>query len=520
MTSIAASLSPAAADTLETSRLWRLVAMLAMLAFALTLPRAVLDYGLNGDALDNAGDAMKLVALGPAAAIPQMIRWPPGVPAFIALLAAVVPWGGHLAANLLVFGSFVAALALFAAIARREVNGNGLLLTALFGVTPFLLLNAAVAQDFMPGLAAALAAYLALSRRAYVAAGVLFGLGMGVRVTNVLLLVPAVVYVAQIEREARARARAVVTMGALTAGVGVAFYLPFLYLSGLGWRYFLPLPGHGASIGTGWMTAFYNWVSIFGVVATAGLLAIVAMCRRRLVEGMRHDWRRREPAVLFALMTIGIYALVSFRFTMKAEYAMPAIPFLFLLMGRWLGRRAVIAAIVLVASYAAVALEVKGGVSGRRALTLRPAAGLLVSDWQQRRDVHALRAGLRSLAPLDRVVVLTGMGGVLTSGNDALEPAALTDLSARLPRAAGISEHRGVGTLVHRLRGTSVFLITSLARQHVETLQREGYRVFMFADYAPSTAVHLHGYDPYALGITALPIFGSGAFYRPAGGRS
>lgn len=125
-----------------------------------------------------------------------------------------------------------------------------------------------------------------------------------------------------------------------------------------------------------------------------------------------------------------------------------------------------------------------------------------------------LRAGIGALTQLNRAVVLTGMAGVLTSGNGLLEPAAATDISARLPVEAGLSEHRAVGTLVHRLRGTSVFLVTSLSREHVELVRQEGYAVYMFSEYAASAAVNGHQYDPYAMQLGILSIFGREAFYR------
>jgi len=493
-----------------------LLIVLALAACLLVLPRAFIDYGLSGDGLDNAGDALKLVSYGPIAAIPRMIRWPPGVPLFIWLLAGVVPWAGHIGANILVFGSYLAAVALFAAAVAREKHRTSL--TVLFAATPFLLLNAGVTQDFMCGLAAALAAYVALSRRAYGVAGLLLGIGIGLRVTNGLLLLPAVAYACCAELEPRIRVRAVTRLVAAAAAVGLLWYLPFILVSGLGWRYFLPLPGHGSSsVLASWKTAVYNWLSVFGLVATVGILAAAAVRRRRIATAIRRDWSDRSPAFFFSVLTILLYAALSLRFTMKAEYVMPAIPFLYLLFARWFDRREVVALTMLVFSYGFLSLDLKGGVSGHRALTLKAVPGVLVDDWQRRRELQDLRAGLGALRTLDHAIVLTGMAGVLTSGNEWLEPASMEDISPALPAAAGMSEHRAVGTIVHRLRGTSVFLVTSLSREHLELARRQGYSVYMFSEYAASAAVNGHHYDPYALQIGVLPVFRPDAFYRHRG---
>lgn len=492
---------------------WPLCAALIVMGLVAVLPRAVIDFGQSGDALDNARDAMLLARLGLLDAIPDMIRWPPGIPLFILMLAGVVPWGGHVGANLLVFLTWAAAVVLFAAAVRGEAHRGPL--TVLFAATPFLLLNAGVAQDFAPGLAAALAAYVALSKGRYTLAGILLGLGVGLRVTNVLLLGPALAYVWCAEGEWRTRLRAALPLALVAPAVGLSFYVPFIVESGLGTAYFTPLPGHGGNpLRGGWMTAVYNWLSVFGLVATLGIVALAIVRRGTIAAALRQDWTSRRASLVFAGLTILVYAALSLRFTMKAEYVMPAVPFVFVLLGRWFRRREIVAVTALVASYAVVAIDVKGGIPGHRQLALTPTAGVLVEDWQRRHDLRELRAGVEALRALDRAVVLTGMAGVLTGGNPRLEPSTLSEISDRLPPAAGISEHPNVGTIVHRLRGSSVFFVTSLSREHVEQVRRDGYPVYMFSEYAASAAVHVHHYDPYALRLDVLPIFGRDAFYR------
>lgn len=513
------SLPVAAVETSVTPPNGRLLAVLALIGFVLVLPRAVIDFGQNGDALNNAHDAFQLATYGPMEAIPQIIRWPPAFPLFIGLLAGIVPWAGHVGANLFVFTSFVIALALFAAAVAREEQAVPMVV--LFALTPFLLLNAAVTQDFMCGLAATLAAYVALSRRAYVLTGILLGAGMAFRITNGLLLGPTLVYLWCAEPDLRVRVQAAVRIVILGAVVGLSLHVPFIVVSELGWRYFQPTPEHGTIPfwDGAWKTTLYNWLSVFGLVASAGIVALAAFRMRRITDAIRRDWAERRPAFLFSVLTILTYAALSIRFTAKAEYAMPAIPFLYLLFARWFGRRELVVLTMLVFSYTFVAVDLKGGVSGRRELTLKITPGILVQDWQLRHELRELRVGIGVLGQLSKAVVLTGMGGVLTSDNALVEAASAPEISPALPLKAGLSAHPRVGTMVHRLRGTSVYLVTSLSRENVELIQREGYSVYMFSEYAPSAAMNDHHYDPYALRIGVLPLFGRQAFYRQTADR-
>src|SRR5437763_11457775 len=87
-----------------------LPAFVAATVCVLVLPRCFIDYGESGDALDNATDAMQLAMHGFKDGIPLMVRWPPGVPAFHYMLALVVPWGKHVASNILVFAFYIASV--------------------------------------------------------------------------------------------------------------------------------------------------------------------------------------------------------------------------------------------------------------------------------------------------------------------------------------------------------------------------------------------------------------------------
>src|SRR5882762_753904 len=124
--------------------------LLAVLATSMIVPRAVIDYGQSGDAWDNAGDARRLLALGFAQGVPELIRVPPGEPLLTYTLMAVMPWGSHVATNLVIFAFYLLSLGMFHLAVRRERHAD--LLTLTFGLTPIVVRDAAVTQDFICGL--------------------------------------------------------------------------------------------------------------------------------------------------------------------------------------------------------------------------------------------------------------------------------------------------------------------------------------------------------------------------------
>jgi len=509
---------PAASHLLLQDMLIRLRAYglrlgLAVVAAFLIIPRALIDYGQSGDAIDNAADALKLASYGFTDGIPLMIRWPPGVPLFIYSLAAIVPWGGHVGANLLVFSFYGMSVFLFHVLAQNQPNSR--LLTVLFALTPMIVKNAAVTQDFVCGLAMVLGGSLALLHGHRMVAAGLFGLSAGFRLTNILFLIPSALLILQADRNLPIRARLghVARVFALAIGLGFAAYLPFVASSGMGWHYFAPAPGHGQ---WGFVLGFYNLIYVFGPIALLGMIAILLAERRRVVEAMKQEWTSRCPLVVFSAVTIVLYMILSFRFTMKQEYFMPALPFVYILLSRWVSNKGLVVIAILIVSYTFVSLDLKGGASGKRVLTLQPAWGLVADDLIQRRELQELRRSVGQLARLGKAVVLTGMGGVLTRGNGLVESSTPAAISPRLDSRVGVSAHRGGDSLIYHVEGSDAYLVFSLSQEDVELLRQEGYKVYMFSEYAPSATMQMYGYDPYTMGIDVLPVLSRQAFYRSA----
>jgi hypothetical protein len=482
----------------------------AITVCVLVLPRCFIDYGESGDALDNATDATQLAIHGFREGIPLMVRWPPGVPAFHYMLASVVPWGGHIAANLLVFAFFVASIWAFYRLTKGLANQG--LLVGLFALTPLALRDAALSQDFVPGMAFVLMTLLAIEARKDLLAGLFLGIATGCRITTILLLAPAAIHIALTETNhswsIRLRRIAAVSVPAVVVGMGC--YVPFVYYSGLGWRYFVPYRHGDVS-----MTSFtYNMAYVFGPIASAILGIVLFRERHRFFAWVRAQVASRSPRFVFAIGAIGVFAFVSFRFPNKVSYFLPAIPFIYLLLAEWISRRGLCIIAVGVLSFSFVNLELKGGLSGRRTFSPHLDWGCVVYDWMKRNEIQELRHGVGKLGSLRKAIVLTGMGGILTRGNEPLELVDTAAISPRLDPSAGRSIHRGVTDLIHRIRGTDVFLIASMSQSNIHLMRSEGFGFYMFSEEAPTNILHTWGYDPYAEGINVIEVFSPKAFYR------
>ncbi|HEY8164381.1 MAG TPA: hypothetical protein VIF83_02405 [Gemmatimonadaceae bacterium] len=488
---------------------WQFV--LALTVCSMVMPRAFIDYGQSGDAWDNALDAMTLVREGFFVGVPHLIRFPPGVPLFSYVLMPVVQWG-HVATNLTVFAFYLLSVLLFHKIVAGDRHRR--ILTVLFALTPILITDAAITQDFVCGLSMLLGGYLALSNSRYVLAGFLLGLAIGFRVTNVLFLIPATlfVYFGRAERRPGMTWISVASLWATAIAVGLALYLPII--ANAGFEIFVPGEAFGTlSPRTRVPVAAYNLITVFGVIPLIGALTLLCVERTSVWHAIRQDVRQKSAVLACAVTMIALHVALCIRFTAKPDYFIPAIPFVYVLAGRYLSRSGLVLVAALVASYCVVGVELKGGPSGQRSLTVRPAWGLVADDYRMRAELSTLRSALVDLRNLGKAVIITGMGGVLTRDNPALEITERAAISPTLqvdtPRV-----HRIAQPDVHRVIGSNVVLIATLSRSNVEIVRRAGYDVYMFSEYGPSGIVATFGYDPYAAGIHVLHIFDSIAFYK------
>ena len=468
---------------------------LAPIVLLMTLPRLILNPGLDGDAIRGMMAAEYLAQEG--VYHPSRL---PGNPLFEYLLAILSPVGGYILSNLVVLGFYFTCIVAFSLVVweRRD----NLLLVGLFALTPLLLVNAATTMDYIPGLAMIIWSYVMAGKNRLVAAFVLAGLAMGFRLSNAVFLVPLGLFTI-----IAGQGIALVSLySVLGISLGLAFYLPILAEFGLRMIQSPQHAFHGVSyiLFTG-----YKLLMVLGPVAAVGIAVLLVLARRDMASHTVQAFRDRDRSYILEISSVLVFLLMFLFHSDESEYLIPAIPFFYLLLGRWFDRRGLLITAALVVSFAFVSVELKGGESGRRHPTIRPTKGIVLKDYQERRELEALRSWVNRFSEADRAVIIHGYGPVLGYMNPELVRAQHTEISSELD-LSGISEW----SQIHRLPGRQVFLVSGMSRANAELLMRSGYRLFCFSESAPSHLRRSWGYDPYELGIARLEILNDKAFYK------
>ncbi len=467
--------------------------VVAVAVAAATVPRLVINYGSDGDAWRGAAAAMRLWQEGRY--VPSRL---PGNPLFEYALAVLVPWGGHVAANAAVLAFFAASIAAFARVARKNGCPGGWI--AIFALTPILLVNAATSLDYVPGLAMLLWAWAMARDDRWPAAGVLVAAAIGLRLSNMLFVLPLGVYALR-----KGRRPAVASVwGAAVLLAGLAFYVPIL--RGAGSAMFRLPPSHMSPVQYAAKTG-YNVISVLGPAAAAAIGVLLIVRRKDLARSLRAG-----PAGVVGAecAAIAVFVALFLLHSDEAAYLLPVLPFVYLRMGRCLNRREMLLVGLLIVADGIVTVNLKGGESGRRRVGFQPAWGQVVGDGLVRRNMERIRTRIGEFRPPGKAVIITAMGPILTFQNDAIVTADPEDISSSLSAAATPALRQ-----MHRVRGSDVFLVYALRKEDVLALRREGWRVYMFDTDAPSSALRIYGYDPRQLGVELLPVFGHGTSAFP-----
>ncbi len=486
----------ARAGALIGTHIW--VLLLAGVVVAATLPRAWINYGPDENGPNSAQAALNLARTG-------VYRTPrdPGNPLFDYLLALVVPRASYVGANLLVLTFYALAVAAFAYLVWDSPRRR--LVITVFALTPILLVNAVATIDYVAGLAMLLWAYVWAIRRRYALAAFVLALAIGFRLPHALFLVGLLLFMG-LRRERR---RDMLLVAGLSLGLGLLFYVPILQANGPAMLSIPESPLHGIAYV---MLIVYNGLLLFGLVATIALGILLARHRRQVVQTLRPAGRAPDASVVLEAGTIVLVTALFLLHADQTAYLLPVVPFLYLLLARWLSPREWILLAVLIVVAGLITVDLKGGTSGRRTFALRPAWGGVVRDYMERTKIAVLRTDVCAFARSGKTVLMTGLGQALTVENRTTVPVGYEALDPRLA-PAGIGEIRHIARCADR----PVYLVYSLSHDNVQRLRADGYNVYIFSEYAPSAVINDFGYDPEALRIPALDVASSAAFLRAIG---
>lgn len=470
------------------------LAVIALVMIAGSLPLVLIGYGSNQDAARGAQAAETFFRTGA-----YHSSRVPGNPLYEYALTLIVPWAGFVGANLLSVLCYAGSVHAFALLVRGFRHRT--LLTLTFALTPVLLLNAVTAKDFVPGLALMLYAYICTTRRRSALASVLMGLAIGCRITNVLLVICLGVYsVLRGERPPRVALRA----GASVL-IGLAFYAPIFAEHRFGM--FVLNPNKESHL-TALLRTADTMLTLFGTLATVGLAAVTLRHRATVSALFRRIGRSSEPELTANALAVLLFTLLFALNSNQVGYLLIIVPFVYLLIARWVTGAELALLALLVASYALVDIDLKGGSSGARTVALHLNNGLIVQEFNGRQAMHLLRSGIGRCVPGGKAVVLTGLSAGLTFDNDALLPASLREIDPALDTKGALEAGN-----VHRLRSRDVFLVYALSAANIRVLQERGYALYYFPQFVPAVEESQFGVDLYHSPYKALETSGAGACY-------
>lgn len=273
-----------------------------------TLPILWMGYGTDidiGDVL-HAGDRIRQLDYVPSRN--------PGVPVFEAIVGLLDPIGGHLAVNLATAAAAGVAVVGVARLVRAWDHPNGDLVGLAFLASPVVVIAATSTGDFIWAAMFFVWGALVHLRGRSLAAGVLFALAIGSRMST-LFIVAAFLVADGWEPANRRRCVRSLLVAAPLAGLlyvpsWLAFDRTFEFLNyGEGYRGFFNHLGR----------LFYKNFAVAGLV----LIGLVATAVPALLASLRH-WAR-APLVRFAVLALIATQALFFQFPWKGVHLLPAV---------------------------------------------------------------------------------------------------------------------------------------------------------------------------------------------------
>jgi len=313
-----------------------LFVVVVILVFVTRLPFVDAGYGYEADSWRVANAAKDIAQTGQYTA-----SRPPGYPVQ-EIICSLIVGGGAIALNSA--SAFLCAIAagFFVLLVKALGFRNYFLAALALAFTPILYVCSVSSKDYPWALAFIMASMYFVVRRKPLIAGVLLGLGIGCRLSSVLVY-PVLFLMLLKDGGIKGNLKDILKFTSGTLLLGLLSYVPVVLRYGFGYFeipsiYLEKLPDadviiHGATVGV------WGRIGFWAILLAIALVIIRLIVTRLNIPGPATG--RRYDTIAW-IVAVCLYFAVFTRLPHQSGYLIPAIPFVILLLLRYLGRRMMI----------------------------------------------------------------------------------------------------------------------------------------------------------------------------------
>lgn len=313
-----------------------------MIVFLSRTPFIFAGYGYHDDAWRVINAAREMAQSGH-----YVMSRPPGHP--IQEFVYSLTWQyGPIVVNGLTAVFSALGILFFALILRKTGSRQYLPGSLALAFIPVVYINSTVSLDFIWMLAFILASFYFLLIRKHALSSVLLAFAIGCRITSILMLAPFLFFL--FRKEARnSRIGKMVLHTAITGALSFCFYIPVYMAEGISFlNVYISYPSI-FNILREFSLGVWGTLGVFAVIA--GITSIIINLKKHTVMMNNSDIRENATIILTCLITVLVFLIMYIKLPHRAEYFIPAVPFVILLFSFLLSRRAfIIICILMIAS--------------------------------------------------------------------------------------------------------------------------------------------------------------------------
>jgi hypothetical protein len=268
---------------------------------------------------------------------------PPGCFPYEALTGILYAFGGTVATNLATVAMSIVLLASFLQVCEHFEVPHRLLLGVTMAIHPIYFASSTSTIDFIWALGCVFIGLNLLLKPRYLAAAVMLGLAVGIRLSSMLLVAPLLIWeLAKKPRDLRTWLTAI-----LATAIGIACYVPAFSHAGNSISFLTYYVGD-------WSMAEYVGRFIYKNIYFWGLPAAVfiAAISSALVRGLSRADRKYSGLIIFSVMIVVAFEALFLKLPVQRAYLLPILPFALILFAiAFRDQRILIALAILIFSY-------------------------------------------------------------------------------------------------------------------------------------------------------------------------